>query len=137
MGRADYQRQYEPILYGWPEKAKRYWCGDRNQADVWEVNKPHKNDLHPTMKPIELILRAVTNSSKQGGIVLDPFMGSGSTLIACEQSSRVCYGMELDPAYCEVVVKRWEGFTGNEAVRVEATPKTPAVDAEVQEEVMV
>ncbi|MDH4201392.1 MAG: DNA modification methylase [Phycisphaerae bacterium] len=137
MGRADYQRQYEPILYGWPEGAKRYWCGDRNQADVWEVNKPRKNDLHPTMKPVELILRAVTNSSKQGAIVLDPFMGSGSTLIACEQSNRTCYGMELDPGYCDVVVQRWEEFTGNKAERIEATKKTPAEDTEVQEEVKV
>ena len=118
MGRADYQRQYEPILYGWAEGVKRYWCGDRNQSDVWEVNKQRKNDLHSTMKPIELILRAVTNSSKQGGIVLDPFMGSGSTLIACEQSGRVCYGMELDPGYCDVVVQRWQEFTGQKAERV-------------------
>ena len=137
MGRADYQRQYEPILYGWPDGAKRYWCGDRNQADVWEVNKPRKNDLHPTMKPVELILRAVTNSSKQKAIVLDPFMGSGSTLIACEQSGRICYGMELDPGYCDVVVQRWEDFTGQKAERIKATKKTPAEDTEVNDEVTV
>ena len=137
MGRADYQRQYEPILYGWPEGAKRYWCGDRNQADVWEVNKPRKNDLHPTMKPVELILRAVTNSSRPGAVVLDPFMGSGSTLIACEQSGRTCYGMELDPGYCDVVVQRWEEFTGQKAERIEATKKTPAVDTEVEDRMVV
>lgn len=134
LGRADYQRQYEPILYGWPEGAKRFWCGDRNQGDVWEVKKPAKNDLHPTMKPVELVVRAVTNSSKQGSLVLDPFCGSGSTLIACQQTNRTCYGIELDPAYCDVIVKRWEEFTGKEAQRIDATRKTPA-DTEVIEEV--
>ena len=89
------------------------------------------------MKPIELILRAVINSSKQGGVVLDPFMGSGSTLIACEQSGRICYGMELDPGYCDVVVQRWEDFSGQKAERIKATKKTPAVDAEVNDEVVV
>lgn len=118
LGRADYQRQYEPILYGWPEGAKRFWCGDRNQGDVWEVKKPAKNDLHPTMKPVELVVRAVTNSSKQGSLVLDPFCGSGSTLIACQQANRTCYGIELDPAYCDVIVKRWEEFTGQKAQRI-------------------
>jgi DNA modification methylase len=137
IGRADYQRQYEPILYGWPEGAKRYWCGDRNQGDVWEIKKPLKNDLHPTMKPVELVVRAVTNSSKPGSVVLDPFLGSGTTLIACEQAGRVCYGSELDPAYCDVIVKRWEEFTGQTAERMESTKKTPAVNAEVGEEVTV
>ena len=89
------------------------------------------------MKPVELVLRAVTNSSRPGAIVLDPFMGSGSTLIACQQAGRVCYGSELDPGYCDVVVKRWEDFTGEKAQRVEATKKTPAEDTEVQEEVKV
>jgi DNA modification methylase len=134
LGRADYQRQYEPILYGWPEGAKRFWCGDRNQGDVWEVKKPAKNDLHPTMKPVELVVRAVTNSSMQGALVLDPFCGSGSTLIACQQTNRTCYGIELDPAYCDVIVKRWEEFTGKKAERIEATRKTPA-DTEVTERV--
>lgn len=133
IGRSDYQRQYEPILYGWPEGAKRYWCGDRNQGDVWEIKKPLKNDLHPTMKPVELVLRAVTNSSPKGAIVLDPFLGSGSTLIACEQAGRVCYGMELDPKYCDVIVRRWEEFTGKKAQRDSTTKETPAGDAEVVE----
>lgn len=86
LGRADYQRQYEPILYGWrADNKKHYWCGDRDQSDVWEYNKPVRNDLHPTMKPVELVERAINNSSKVGDIVLDGFGGSGSTLIAAEK----------------------------------------------------
>ena len=88
LGRADYQRQYEPILYGWPEGAQRHWCGDRDQGDVWQIKKPQKNDLHPTMKPVELVERAIRNSSRPGDVVLDPFGGSGTTLIAAEKSGR-------------------------------------------------
>ena len=88
LGRADYQRQYEPILYGWPEGHDRYWCGARDQGDVWFVDKPARNDLHPTMKPVALVERAIRNSSKTSDIVLDPFGGSGSTLIACEKAGR-------------------------------------------------
>ena len=79
LGRADYQRQYEPILYGWPEGQNRHWCGDRDQGDVWNIKKPQKNDLHPTMKPVELVERAIRNSSRPGDIVLDPFGGAGTT----------------------------------------------------------
>jgi len=85
LGRADYQRQYEPILYGWRDGSDHFWCGARDQGDVWNVKKPQKNDLHPTMKPVELVERAVRNSSKTRDLVLDPFGGSGSTLIACEK----------------------------------------------------
>ncbi len=116
LGRADYQRQYEPILYGWVKNKEHYWCGDRNQADVWEYNKPQRNDLHPTMKPIELVMRAILNSSKLGDIVLDGFGGSGSTLIAAEKTGRCARLIELDPKYCDVIVKRWEDFTGQTAV---------------------
>ncbi|MDX1950302.1 MAG: DNA modification methylase [Rickettsiales bacterium] len=116
MGRSDYQRMYEPILYGWPEGNKHYWCGDRNQSDVWNFNKPKVNDLHPTMKPVELVQKAIENSSKSRDIVLDCFGGSGSTLIACEKAGRYCYMIELDPKYCDVIVKRWQDFTGKEAV---------------------
>lgn len=115
LGRADYQRQYEPILYGWGADKKHYWCGDRDQSDVWEYNKPVKNDLHPTMKPVELVERAVLNSSKSGDIVLDGFGGSGSTLIACEKNNRKARLMELDPKFCDVIVKRWEDYTGKKA----------------------
>jgi DNA modification methylase len=117
LGRADYQRQYEPILYGWPEGAQRHWCGDRDQSDVWQIKKPQKNDLHPTMKPVELVERALRNSSRPGDIVLDPFGGSGTTLIAAEKSGRVARLMELDPKYADVIVRRWEDFTGKEAIR--------------------
>ena len=117
LGRADYQRQYEPILYGWPEGAQRHWCGDRDQGDVWHFNKPHKNDLHPTMKPVELVERAIRNSSRPGDVVLDPFGGSGSTLIAAQKSGRVARLIELDPKYVDVIVRRWEDFTGKQATR--------------------
>ena len=117
MGRADYQRQYEPILYGWKEGAQHYWCGARDQGDVWQIKKPHKNDLHPTMKPVELMERAVRNSSKTRDIVLDPFGGSGTTVIACEKSGRRARLMELDPKYVDVIIKRWQSFTGKEAQR--------------------
>ena len=115
MGRADYQRQYEPILYGWRDGAEHYWCGARDQGDVWQIKKPHKNDLHPTMKPVELVERAVRNSSKTRDLVLDPFGGSGSSLIACEKSGRRARLIELDPKYVDVIVKRWQDFTGKQA----------------------
>lgn len=115
LGRADYQRQYEPILYGWGADKKHYWCGDRDQADVWEYNKPVRNDLHPTMKPVELVERAINNSSKIGDIVLDGFGGSGSTLIAAEKTRRKARLMELDPKFCDVIVQRWEEYTGKKA----------------------
>ena len=115
MGRSDYQRQYEPILYGWPEGNKHFWCGDRSQSDVWNYNKPRVNDLHPTMKPVELVCRGIENSSKTKDIVLDSFGGSGTTLIACEKLQRKARLIELDPCYVDVIVKRWEEFTGNTA----------------------
>jgi len=117
LGRADYQRQYEPILYGWPEGAERHWCGDRDQGDVWQIKKPQKNDLHPTMKPVELVERAIRNSSRPGDVVLDPFGGSGTTLIAAEKSGRVARLIELDPKYAEVIVRRWQDWSGKQATR--------------------
>jgi DNA modification methylase len=117
LGRSDYQRQYEPILYGWPEGATRHWCGDRDQGDVWNIKKPQKNDLHPTMKPVELVERAIRNSSRPGNVVLDPFGGSGTTLIAAEKSGRIARLIELDPKYVDVIVRRWEEFTGKQATR--------------------
>jgi len=116
LGRSDYQRQFEPILYGWAEGRKRYWCGARDQGDVWFCNRPQVNDLHPTMKPVALIERAIGNSSRRGAIVLDPFGGSGSTLIACTKTGRQGRLMELDPRYVDVSVLRWQDFTGAEAV---------------------
>ena len=116
MGRSDYQRQYEPILYGWKEGTDHFWCGARDQGDVWFVKKPVVNDLHPTMKPVELVERAIRNSSKGRDTVLDPFGGSGTTLIACEKAARQARLIELEPKYCDVIVRRWQEFTGKQAV---------------------
>jgi DNA modification methylase len=115
MGRSDYQRQYEPILYGWKEGTDHYWCGARDQGDVWLVRKPVANDLHPTMKPVELVERAIRNSSKSRDTVLDSFGGSGSTLIACEKTGRQARLIELEPKYCDVIVRRWQEFSSKEA----------------------
>ena len=115
LGRSDYQRQYEPILYGWKEGTDHFWCGARDQGDVWFVDKPRKNDLHPTMKPVALVERAIRNSSKSRDIVLDPFGGSGTTLIACEKTGRSGRLIEMDPKYCDVIVRRWQEFTGQSA----------------------
>jgi DNA modification methylase len=115
LGRSDYQRQYEPILYGWRQRSGHYWCGARDQGDVWNVNKAVVNDLHPTQKPVELIERAVNNSSRSGDTVLDPFGGSGSTLIACERTGRHARLVEVDPLYVDTTVMRWQEFTGAEA----------------------
>lgn len=169
LGRSDYHRQYEPIMYGWPDGSKKHFTDRRDLGDVWKekgfavetnddstytvsyhdekydrqitirVNdlndieidkqpfadiwyhdKPKKSKLHPTMKPVELVLRAINNSSQRGDTVLDPFSGSGSTLIACEQSNRVYAGIELDPKFCDVIVTRWQEFTGQTATRVPA-----------------
>ena len=116
LGRSDYQRQYEPILYGWEEGSAHYWCGARDQGDVWFIHRPHVNDLHPTMKPVELIERAIVNSSQSRETVLDPFGGSGSTLIGCEKTGRQARLIELDPRYADTAVVRWQEFTGAAAV---------------------
>jgi DNA modification methylase len=115
MGRADYQRQYEPILYGWKEGTKHFWCGARDQGDVWSIDKPTVNDLHPTMKPVKLVERAIQNSSKSRDIILDCFGGSGTTMIAAEKTGRSARLVELDTIYCDVIVARWQEFTGKKA----------------------
>jgi DNA modification methylase len=115
LGRADYQRQYEPMLYGWKEGSEHYWCGARDQGDVWFFDKPVRNDLHPTMKPVALVERAIRNSSKSRDIVFDPFGGSGSTLIACEKTGRPARLLELDPRYCDVIIQRWQEFSSGAA----------------------
>jgi DNA modification methylase len=117
LSRKDYHTQYEPIWYGWKDDGPRIWTvQDRKQSDVWECKRPKRSELHPTTKPVELIERAVLNSSNAGTIVFEPFGGSGSTLIACEKTGRKARLMELDPKYCDVIVKRWEDFTGQKAV---------------------
>ena len=116
LGRSDYQRQYEPILYGWPKGVEHYWCGARNEGDVWFISRPASNREHPTAKPVELVERAVANSSKIGATVLDPFAGSGSTLIACQRRKRRARLMEIDPRYVDVICRRWQLFSGKSAV---------------------
>jgi DNA modification methylase len=115
-GRADYQRSFEPVFYGWSDGTKHQWHGGRTQDDVWRIERPSDSDAHPTMKPLALVEKAIRNSSSAGDVVLDLFLGSGTTLIAAERTGRVCYGMELDPHYGSVVLARWESFSGKEAV---------------------
>ena len=111
-----YKFQHEPIFYCHIKGKSDNWYGDKSQSTLWLENKPVENKLHPTMKPVEIVLRATDNSSKEGDLVLALFLGSGSTLIACEKTGRKCYGMEIDPHYCDVIVKRWEQFTGKKAI---------------------
>ncbi|HEV2006693.1 MAG TPA: site-specific DNA-methyltransferase [Candidatus Limnocylindrales bacterium] len=117
LGRADYQRSYEPIWYGWREGVEHFWCGDRDQSDVWSIARPAEAPLHPVMKPLGLMERALGNSSRDGALVLDVFLGSGSTLIAAERTGRACAGIELDPIYVDVSLARWERFSGQVAER--------------------
>lgn len=116
LGRSDYQRQYEPILYGWHKGVDHFWCGGRDQGDVWFIKRPMANLEHPTMKPVELVERAIRNSSKSRDTILDVFGGSGTTLIACQKSGRQARLVELEPKYCDVIIRRWQEFTGKRAV---------------------
>lgn len=118
MGRQDYQWKHEPCLYGWKAGASHHWYSDRKQTTVLEFNKPNRNAEHPTMKPVELFAYQIQNSSQKGDIVLDSFGGSGTSIIACEQVNRKCYMMELDPHYCDVILARWEQFTGKKAKKI-------------------
>jgi len=116
MGRQDYHWKHEPCLYGWKEGAGHLWATDRKQTTILEFDKPSRNGEHPTMKPVALFEYQMLNNTKGGDIVLDSFGGSGTTLIAAEKNGRVARLMELDPKYCDVIVKRWEDFTGKKAV---------------------
>lgn len=116
IGRQDYQWKHEPILYGWKEGKAHYFIDSRSQNTVLEFDKPTRNAEHPTMKPIDLLVYLIKNSSKENDLILDLFGGSGSTLIAAEQTERTCYMMELDPKYCDVIIKRWENLTGKKAI---------------------
>jgi DNA modification methylase len=115
MTRKDYHYKHEPVMYGWKQGQAHNWYSDRKQVSVWNFDRPFKNELHPTMKPIDLIEYPILNSSNKGDIVLDLFGGSGSTMIACEKTNRKCFSMELDPHYCDVIVARWENYTGLKA----------------------
>jgi len=119
FGRSDYHWKHEPCLYGWKEGAAHLWAADRKQTTVIECKRPSKSDLHPTMKPVELMEYQILNNTKGSDIVLDLFGGSGSTMIAAEKIGRKSCLMELDPKYCDVIVKRWEDFTGKKAELVE------------------
>jgi len=115
MGRQDYHWKHEPCLYGWKDGAGHLWAADRKQTTILEFDKPSRNGEHPTMKPVGLFEYQMLNNTKGGDIVLDSFGGSGTTIIAAEKNGRVGYLMELDPKYCDVIVKRWEDFTGKKA----------------------
>jgi site-specific DNA-methyltransferase (adenine-specific) len=123
LGRQDYQWQHEPCLYGWKEGSGHLWASDRKQTTILEFDKPARNGEHPTMKPVALFEYQLLNNTKGGDVVLDSFGGSGTTLIAAEKNGRVARLMELDPKYCDVIVTRWQEFTGHEAVH-EASGKT-------------
>jgi len=120
ISRKDYHTKYEPIWYGWYDSHRIKKLSDRKQSDVWDFKKPLKSKLHPTTKPVELVERAIKNSSDPNNLVVDLFLGSGSTLIACEKTNRKCFGMELDPKYCDVIVQRWEDYTGKKAILMES-----------------
>ena len=120
LSRKDYHSQYEPIYYGWKDGAPRlHPLEDKTQSDVWDIERPRVSVEHPTMKPVELVARAITNSSNPSDIVLDLFGGSGTTLIASEQTDRQCMMMELDPKYCQVIINRWEEFTSEKAEKID------------------
>lgn len=117
LGRLDYDYQHEPIFYTWTKSHKNYRNGEF-RTTIWKYDKPRKCDLHPTMKPVELVANCIMDASIEGDIVLDMFGGSGSTLIACEQLNRKCYMMELTEHYCDVIINRWETLTGRKAVKI-------------------
>jgi site-specific DNA-methyltransferase (adenine-specific) len=119
MGRQDYHWKHEPCLYGWKDGAAHLWSTDRKQTTILEFDKPSRNGEHPTMKPVELFAYQMLNNTKGSDIVLDSFGGSGTTIIAAEKHGRVGYLMELDPKYCDVIIKRWQDFTGQKAVHAE------------------
>jgi len=123
MGRQDYHWKHEPCLYGWKDGAAHLWATDRKQTTILEFDRPSKNTEHPTMKPVELFEYQILNNTKGSDLVLDSFSGSGTTAIACEKNGRNARLMELDPKYCDVIIKRWQDFTGQEAVHAE-TGKT-------------
>jgi DNA modification methylase len=125
LGRSPYQWQHEPVLFGWKKSGKHNWYADRKQTTIWEFEKPKKNADHPTMKPVTLVAYPILNSSLTNCIVLDPFGGSGSTLIACEQTNRICHMIELDEKFCDVIVKRfYQNFPEN-AIKLNGSPVNP------------
>lgn len=117
FGMKDYKSEYEPFIYGWIKN--RNWSGPQNLTDIWKVSRDRAKDYdHPTQKPVEIIQRAITNSSEKEYTILDLFLGSGSTLIAAEKTGRICYGMEIDPKYVDVIIQRWQDYTNKKAVKL-------------------
>lgn len=133
LGRSPYQWQHEPVLFGWKKSGKHTWYSDRKQSTVWEFDKPRKNADHPTMKPVPLLAYPILNSSMTSCVVLDPFGGSGSTLIACEQTGRICCTVELDEKFCDVIVKRYLSQVGasQNVFLIRDGVKTPFTELEV------
>jgi DNA modification methylase len=132
LGRCDYNYKHEPIIYGWKDGGHKFYGGG-GAVSVWEIDKPHRSDLHPTMKPVELVVRAIENSTTKKETVLDMFLGSGTTLVACEQTGRTCYGNELDPHYCDVIVQRYVNFTGNRELKRNGEPYIWQADQKEQQ----
>ena len=118
LGRQDYQWQHEPVLYGWKPTGSHQWYSDRCQTTIWHFDKPLRSEDHPTMKPIPLVAYPIQNSSRSGDLILDLFGGSGSTLMACEQTDRKCYMMEIDPLYCDVIVRRYIKATTDKKIQL-------------------
>ena len=133
LGRSPYQWQHEPVLYGWKQKGKHQWFSDRKQTTIWEYDRPKSSKEHPTMKPVQLMAYPIQNSSMRGTLILDPFLGSGSTLIAADQTGRVCYGIELDEKFVDVIVKRYMEATEKSDVQLIREGKTLAFEEAVIE----
>lgn len=132
LGRSPYQWQHEPCLFGWKQKGKHQWFSDRKQTTIWEYDRPKSSKDHPTMKPIQLMAYPIQNSSMRGTLVLDPFLGSGSTLLAADQTGRVCYGIELDEKFVDVIVRRYMEATGDTAITVNRDGTTLTYEQAVQ-----
>jgi DNA modification methylase len=128
LGRCDYHYRHEVILYGWKPDGAHYFVDDHTHDSVFEVDKPHRSEDHPTMKPLELVAQMVANSSKPGDIVADPFLGSGTTLVAAEQLGRVCYGIEIEHRYVDVAVRRWQQATHQTAILESTGEPFPVVE---------
>lgn len=134
MGRSPYQWQHEPVLYGWLPNGNHKWFSDRKQSTIWNFDRPAKSADHPTMKPIPLLAYPIKNSSAPNGVVMDLFGGSGSTLIACEQTDRICYTMELDPKYATVIVERFHAAYPDQKITVQRDGATLSYDEAVPQD---
>ena len=133
LGRSPYQWQHEPVLYGWKQKGKHQWFSDRKQTTIWEYDRPKSSKEHPTMKPVQLMAYPIQNSSMRGTLVLDPFLGSGSTLIAADQTGRICYGIELDEKFVDVIVKRYMEARENTDVKLIREGRTLSFEEAISE----